>query len=112
MTPKSKIGVALEYLHSNWTALNNYLLDGRILDITNNGAERALRRVAVGRKNWCAGQSSDKENGRSYGSSKPCLGPSGCKPRPAKVDHQPEPSDAWCWGDPRCEAFTGSLQAV
>ena len=52
VTPKSKIGVALEYLHSNWTALNNYLLDGRILDITNNGAERALRRVAVGRKNW------------------------------------------------------------
>lgn len=50
--PKSPIGDALGYLYSNWQALTNYLLDGRITDITNNAAERALRRVAVGRKNW------------------------------------------------------------
>ena len=109
--PKSPAGQAIGYAMRQWDALCRYVDDGR-LSIDNNAAERALRPFAVGRKNWCAGQSSDKENGRSYGSSKPCLGPSGCKPRPAKVDHQPEPSDAWCWGDPRCEAFTGSLQAV
>jgi len=50
--PKSPIGDAIEYLRTNWEALTNYLLDGRITDITNNAAERALRRVAVGRKNW------------------------------------------------------------
>ena len=27
---------------------------------------------------------------------------------PAKVGRQPEPSDAWAWGDPGREAFTGS----
>jgi transposase len=49
---KSPIGSAISYARNHWTALTNYLLDGRIVDITNNGAERALRRVAVGRKNW------------------------------------------------------------
>ncbi|MCB9920518.1 MAG: IS66 family transposase [Planctomycetes bacterium] len=50
--PKSPIGRAIAYALNHWTALTNYLLDGRIQDITNNGAERALRRVALGRKNW------------------------------------------------------------
>jgi len=50
--PKSPIGRAIAYALNHWTALTNYLLDGRIEDITNNGAERALRRVALGRKNW------------------------------------------------------------
>lgn len=50
--PKSPIGRAIAYAHNHWIALTNYLLDGRIEDITNNGAERALRRVALGRKNW------------------------------------------------------------
>ena len=27
---------------------------------------------------------------------------------PAKVGRQPKPSDAWAWGDPGREAFTGS----
>ena len=35
----------------NWTALSRYVEDGH-LEIDNNGAERALRAVAVGRKNW------------------------------------------------------------
>ena len=30
--PKSKIGVALDYLSSNWPVLTNYLFDGRIPD--------------------------------------------------------------------------------
>ena len=50
--PKSPMGKAIAYALNHWTALTNYLLDGRIEDITNNGAERALRRVALGRKNW------------------------------------------------------------
>lgn len=52
VAPKSSMGKAISYSINHWSALKNYLLDGRILDITNNGAERALRRVAVGRKNW------------------------------------------------------------
>ncbi len=52
VVPKSPIGRAIAYALNHWTALKSYLLDGRIVDITNNGAERALRRVAVGRKNW------------------------------------------------------------
>ncbi|MEE4300810.1 MAG: IS66 family transposase [Pseudomonadales bacterium] len=50
--PKSPMGRAIAYARNHWQALTNYLLDGRITDITNNGAERALRRVALGRKNW------------------------------------------------------------
>jgi hypothetical protein len=34
-----------------WTALGRYLDDGRI-EIDNNAAERAIRLVALGRKNW------------------------------------------------------------
>ena len=36
---------------SNWKALVRYCENGD-LDIDNNGAERSLRGVAVGRKNW------------------------------------------------------------
>jgi transposase len=49
--PKSPIGEALRYLDNQWTALNRYVTDGRLL-IDNNNAERELRHVAVGRKNW------------------------------------------------------------
>jgi len=51
VAPKSPMGVAISYARSQWIALTRYLEDG-ILDIDNNAAERALRRVAVGRKNW------------------------------------------------------------
>lgn len=49
--PKSLIGEAVTYMNRQWTALSRYVDDGR-LAIDNNNAERALRRVAVGRKNW------------------------------------------------------------
>jgi transposase len=49
--PKSPIGEAIGYARSNWTALTRYL-DAGFLSIDNNAAERALRPVAVGRKNW------------------------------------------------------------
>lgn len=49
--PKSPFGEALTYVFNQWEALNRYLDDGD-LSIDNNEAERALRCVAVGRKNW------------------------------------------------------------
>ena len=49
--PKSPIGQAIAYTLSNWEALVRYCEDGD-LEIDNNGAERNLRGVAVGRRNW------------------------------------------------------------
>ena len=49
--PKSPIGQAIGYTLSNWEALVRYAKDGD-LEIDNNGAERSLRGVAVGRRNW------------------------------------------------------------
>ena len=49
--PKSAMGEAVGYALNQWVALNRYLDDGD-LAIDNNAAERALRRVAIGRKNW------------------------------------------------------------
>lgn len=49
--PKSPEGQAIAYALSNWEALVRYAEDGD-LEIDNNGAERSLRGVAVGRKNW------------------------------------------------------------
>jgi transposase len=49
--PKSPEGQAIAYGLSNWEALTRYAEDGD-LEIDNNGAERSLRGVAVGRKNW------------------------------------------------------------
>jgi transposase len=51
LLPKSKLGQALNYMRNNWEALKRFLGDGR-LPIDNNEAERDLRRVAVGRRNW------------------------------------------------------------
>jgi transposase len=42
---------AINYLLNRWAAFTRFLDDGRIC-FTNNAAERALRGVAVGRKNW------------------------------------------------------------
>ena len=49
--PKSPLGKAVGYAKNQCTALSRYLDDGR-LSISNNAAERALRPLAVGRKNW------------------------------------------------------------
>ena len=48
---KSPLAKAIHYALSNWAALVRYVEDGR-LNIDNLPAERALRAVAVGRKNW------------------------------------------------------------
>jgi transposase len=49
--PKSPAGEAVRYTLKNWRALCRYTEHGE-LDIDNNAAERALRSVAIGRKNW------------------------------------------------------------
>ena len=49
--PQSPLGKAIGYAQNNKTALYTYTTDGR-LEIDNNAAERAMRPVAIGRKNW------------------------------------------------------------
>ncbi len=51
MLPKSPVGEAIDYTLSNWQALERYCEDGD-LEIDNNGAERSLRPIVVGRNNW------------------------------------------------------------
>jgi transposase len=48
---KSEIGKAIAYALNHWQALIRFLDDGRIC-LSNNAAERALRGIAVGRRNW------------------------------------------------------------
>jgi hypothetical protein len=49
--PQSPLGVAVGYALKLRAALSRYAEDGR-LEIDNNSVERAIRQVAVGRKNW------------------------------------------------------------
>jgi hypothetical protein len=51
---KSGIADAIGYALNQWSALLRYTTDGRI-EIDNNAAERALRSVALGRKNYLFG---------------------------------------------------------
>ena len=51
MLPKSLIAQAINYALRHWQALTRYVDDG-FLDIDNNVAERTLRHIAIGRKNW------------------------------------------------------------
>ncbi len=48
---KSALGKAASYVLSRWSAFTRYRDDGQI-EIDNNAAERALRAVALGRKNY------------------------------------------------------------
>lgn len=45
------VAKAMNYMLKRWNAFTRFLDDGRIC-LTNNAAERALRRVALGRKSW------------------------------------------------------------
>lgn len=51
VSAKSPMALAIGYSLNNWSALTNFVGDGRI-DAHNNTAERALRGVAIGRKNY------------------------------------------------------------
>jgi transposase len=49
--PKSPMAEALGYALNNWAALARYTEAG-FLAIDNNAAEREMKRIAIGRKNW------------------------------------------------------------
>ena len=51
LSPKSETAEAIRYALSRWRALTRYVDDGR-MEIDNSAAERALRAVALGRKNY------------------------------------------------------------
>jgi transposase len=51
VSAKSDLAQAIGYSLARWTALTRYVDDGR-LEIDNNAAERALRGVSLGRKNY------------------------------------------------------------
>ncbi|WP_034885863.1 IS66 family transposase [Ensifer aridi] len=48
---KQKLAEAMRYALSRWAALSVYIDDGRV-EIDNNIAERAMRPLGIGRKNW------------------------------------------------------------
>jgi transposase len=48
---KSSLAKAIRYATSRWDALRRFTADGR-LEMSNNAAERALRPVALGKKNY------------------------------------------------------------
>ena len=49
--PRSPMGVAIQYGLKRWDDLGRFLDDARV-PLDNNASERALRRVALGRKNY------------------------------------------------------------
>jgi transposase len=49
--PKSKMAEAITYALNQWQALCRYTEKG-FLTIDNNGAEREMKQIAIGRKNW------------------------------------------------------------
>jgi transposase len=51
LSRKTETTAAIKYALARWEALTRYIEDGR-LEIDNNAAERALRAVALGRKNY------------------------------------------------------------
>ena len=51
LSQKSALAEAIRYALKLWTALVRYAGDGRI-EIDNNAAERSLRAIAIGRKNY------------------------------------------------------------
>jgi transposase len=51
LSRKSDLAKAINYMVSRWGSFARFLQDGRIC-MTNNAAERRVRTVAIGRKNW------------------------------------------------------------
>ena len=47
----SAVAKAMDYMLKRWPTFTRFLADGRIC-LTNNAAERAMRGIAVGRRNW------------------------------------------------------------
>jgi transposase len=66
LSQKSALAMAIRYALTRWAALTRYCDDGRI-EIDNNAAERSLRAVALGRKNYLfAGSDSGGERAAAF----------------------------------------------
>ena len=61
------VRTALEYVHNQRQALTRFFEDGRLV-LTNSGAERALKTVAIGRRAWlfCGSDDHAKSTGALY----------------------------------------------
>ena len=55
--PSGKLGAAFQYCLNHMDKFMNILKDGR-LELSNNRAERAVKEIVMGRKNWLFSQSS------------------------------------------------------
>jgi transposase len=51
LSSQSKVAQAIAYSLTRWAALTRFLDDGRLC-MSNNAAERGIRPIAIGRKNW------------------------------------------------------------
>ena len=51
VSKRGDFAVAIRYALTRWTALTRYADDGRI-EVDNNHVKRAIRPIALGRKNW------------------------------------------------------------
>lgn len=51
LSAKAPVAKAIDYMLKRWPAFTRFLDDGRIC-LSNNAAERAIRPIAVGRRNW------------------------------------------------------------
>lgn len=51
LSPANQVAKAIAYSLNRWDGLARFLDDGRLC-MTNSAAERALRGIAVGRRNW------------------------------------------------------------
>ena len=51
LSAKSPLAQAIQYTLTRWTALTRYVEDGSI-EIDNNAAERAIRALVLGRRNY------------------------------------------------------------
>jgi len=51
LSPKVEMAKAFDYMLRRWPSFTRFLDDGRVC-LSNNAAERAIRGIAVGRRNW------------------------------------------------------------
>ena len=51
LSSKGPLAKAIDYQFNHWAAFTRFLDDGRVC-LSNNAAERAIRGIAVGRRNW------------------------------------------------------------
>ena len=51
LSSKGPLAKAIDYQFNHWSAFTRFLDDGRVC-LSNNAAERSIRGIAVGRRNW------------------------------------------------------------